>query len=134
MNKALEKRAAWAKRLAIAVRPIKWDQEGKPVKWTVPAMSGTTGMEYHHVDRINGHFRCYKMTPLNPSGLTCMGNRVAKAGTCRHVMTVAAHELEKQGRTITFRHEEADTDHLHRAGFHLVGEAGSLYVTHRKRG
>ena len=127
---SLTTRARWAKRVAIAVRVTK-RENGTSMQWVVPSASGASGMEYHRVDRVDGHFRCYLLTPLNPSGITCMGNRVAKAGACRHVMAVCAHEMEQRGCTIQFRHENAQ--HLHRAGFRLIGEAGSLYVTHRGR-
>ena len=128
---SLETRAKWAKRIAAAVRPI-LKKNDQVIRWTVPAASGASGMEYHTVERHNGHFRCWLNTPLNPSGIPCKGNRVEKAGVCRHVMAVCAHELEKQGRTVQFRHPLDTTSHLHRAGFRLRGEAGSLYVTHRK--
>ena len=130
----LRRREAWAKRVAIAVRVIERSQDGTPIAWVVPAMTGASGMEYHRVNRKGNHFQCYKITPMNPSGITCLGNRIRKAGACRHVMGVAAHEMERQSRTIRFWHDEKAVEHHHRAGFHLAGEAGSLYVTHRKAG
>jgi len=134
---SLKQRQDWAYHVAKAGL-VKCTQrvEGVGMKWTVPSRTNVSGMEFHTVKRIGlNQFKCWLENPLsNGTGSPCKGNRHPNAGVCQHVMAVVTDEMLRQGRRAVFWLSEEDAEKQNRPRFHVNGEAGGVWVSHRKGG